>query len=229
MKKEESLNIKSELLIENFETIYPTYLDFKELVADFNSKLDTDNEIDSETFFYSLYDVALKQWKHIYPKFVLYPIKNEITETFIKAQKADFKLINPSKFKEKIYCVHYYILQYFSIGIMPYHEYDSFPDLGLKTANSGNLNLLLYNLFDELWSELKIDSLIDDELFDDRSEFYDVEVRLLSDFISKCWIDAKSFTKINAIGILVESTSVGETYSLDENKVLINYDDNPIY
>ena len=112
---------------------------------------------------------------------------------------------------------------------MPYHEYDSFPDLGLKTANSGNLNLLLYNLFDELWSELKIDSLIDDELFDDRSEFYDVEVRLLSDFLSKCWIDAKSFTKINAIGILVESTSVGETYSLDENKVLINYDDNPIY
>ena len=104
---------------------------------------------------------------------------------------------------------------------------------GKKAADSlkliDNLKPIFISFLDQTIQYQKIDSLIDDELFDDRSEFYDVEVRLLSDFISKCWIEAKSFTKINAIGILVESTSVGETYSLDENKVLINYDDNPIY
>lgn len=229
MEKEENPSIKSELINNNLETIYPAYLDFKKLVNDYNLKLDTDEEIDSETFFYSLYNVSLNHWKKIYQNFVLNPIKDEITEVFVKAQKTEFKLKESSKYKEKIYLIHYYVLQYFSIGIMPYHEHESFPDLGLKTADSGNLNLLLYNLFDELWYELKIDSLIDYELFDDRTEFYDLEVKFLSEFLSRCWIQAKSITNINAIGILVESTAVGVTYSLDENKVLKDYDNNPIY
>ncbi|WP_289043517.1 hypothetical protein [uncultured Olleya sp.] len=229
MEKEENYNFESKLLNDNLEIIYPAYLSLKELITDYNLKLDTDDEIDSQTFFYSLYDVTLKHWNNIYPKFVLNPIKDEITQAFIKALKTDFKLKNPSKFKEKIYFVHYYILQYFSIGIMPYHEHDSFPDLGLKTADSGDLNLLLYDLFNELWDELKIDSLIDDELFDDRTEFYDSEVNYLSEFLSSCWIEAKSNTNIKAIGILGESTAVGETYSLDDNRVLKDNDDNPIY
>ncbi|MCF2875925.1 MULTISPECIES: hypothetical protein [unclassified Tenacibaculum] len=229
MKKEKSFNIKSELLNDNLETIYPVYLNFKELVTDYNLNLDTDDEFDIQILFESLYLNALYYWEEIYPKFVLDPIKKEITEAFIEAQKTNFKLKEHSKFEEKIYLIHYYILQYFSIGIKPYHEHESFPNLGLKTANSGNLNLLLYNLFTELWHELKIDSLIDYELFDERSEFYNIEVKLLSDFLSKCWNEAKLKTNVKSIGILVESTAVGQTYSLDENRVLKDYDDNPMY
>ncbi|GGG07541.1 hypothetical protein GCM10011344_05100 [Dokdonia pacifica] len=229
MQKEEKFDLKSELLNNHLETIYPTYLSFKKLVNDYNLKLDTDHEIYTDTLYDSLYDITLNEWRKVYHKFVLDPIKEEITEVFKKALKIDYKLKKPSKFKEKIYCVHYYILQYFSIGILPYHEHDYFPDLGLKTTDSGNLNLLLYKLFNELWYELKIDTLIDDDLFDDRTEFYDLEVKFLSEFLSKCWKEAKSFTNSKAIGILVESTAVGETYSLDENKVLKDYDNNPIY
>ncbi|MDT0557226.1 hypothetical protein RM697_01115 [Ichthyenterobacterium sp. W332] len=229
MEKSENFKFKSELLNNNFDVIYPTYLSYKGLITDYNLKLETEDEIDSRTFFYSLYDVTLKHWNNVYPKFVLTPIKDDIIEAFVKALKTDFKLKKPSKFNEKIYFVYYYILQYFSIGIKPYHEYESFPNLGLKTADSGDLNLLLYDLFEELWDELDIESLIDDELFDDRTEFYNSEVQFLSEFLSRCWNEAKTLTTIKAIGILGEATAVGETYSLDDNKVLEDHDDNPIY
>jgi hypothetical protein len=229
MTKEEHFNFESELLNEHLEIIYPVYLNFKALADDYNLNVDTDNEFDLETLSEPLYLNALYYWEKIYPQFVLNPIKEKITEVFIEAQKTNFELKSPSQFEEKIYLIHYYILQYFSIGIKPYHEHESFPNLGLKTADSGNLNLLLYNLFEELWYELKIDILTDEELFDDCSEFYDLEVKLLSDFLSKCWNDAKLKTKVKSVGILVESTAVGPTYSLDENKVLEDYDSNPIY
>ena len=80
MKKEKSFNIKSELLNDNLETIYPVYLNFKELVTDYNLNLDTDDEFDIQILFESLYLNALYYWEEIYPKFVLDPIKKEITE-----------------------------------------------------------------------------------------------------------------------------------------------------
>lgn len=229
MENKKNINLESELLNDNLEIIYPLYLSFQELITEYNTKLDTDDEIDSEVFFYALYDNAIQHWKKIYSKFALDPIKDEITNIFIKALKTDYKLKVPSKFEEKIYTIHYYILQYFSIGIMPYYEHDDFPNLSLNTDNSEDLNLLLYELFEDLWCELEIDTLIDDELFDDRSEFYNIEVKLLSDVLSKCWNEAKSLTNIKAKGILVEATAVGETYSLDDNTVLKDFDPNEMF
>ena len=65
MKKEKSFNIKSELLNDNLETIYPVYLNFKELVTDYNLNLDTDDEFDIQILFESLYLNALYYWEEI--------------------------------------------------------------------------------------------------------------------------------------------------------------------
>ena len=204
----ENFEIKSSLLREKWDSINTIYYSLKEELSKNKSGIEFDE----------LYDFLLEEWRNIYPSFVLHPIKEKVLNLFFQAQTTDFKLKTPTKDKTKVYSVHYYLLQYFSIGIIPHHDYENFPDIGLSSSESGNPNLILYDIFEEICSELGLDSITEDDLFYDSSEFYQVEVALLSDFLSKCWNETKSKTKLNVKGILFESTGAGIDYNLDENK-----------
>ncbi|GFD73600.1 hypothetical protein KUL113_30200 [Tenacibaculum sp. KUL113] len=204
----ENFEIKSNLLREKWDSINTVYYSLKEELSKHKSAIEFDQ----------LYDFLLEEWRKIYPSFVLYPIKEKILNLFFQAQTTDFELKTPTKDKTKVYSVHYYLLQYFSIGIIPHHGYESFPDIRLKSSESGDPNLTLYEIFEEICSELGLDSITEDDLFYDSSEFYQIEVELLSDFLSKCWNETKSKTKLNVKGILFESTGADIDYNLDENK-----------
>ncbi|CAM1349454.1 MULTISPECIES: hypothetical protein [Tenacibaculum] len=204
----ENFEIKSNLLREKWDSINTVYYSLKEELSKNKSGIEFDQ----------LYDFLLEEWRNIYPSFVLHPIKEKILNLFFQAQTTDFKLKTPTRDKTKVYSVHYYLLQYFSIGIIPHHDYESFPDIRLKSSESGDPNLILYEIFEEICSELGLDSITEDDLFYDSSEFYQIEVELLSDFLSKCWNETKSKTKLNVKGILFESTGADTDYNLDKNK-----------
>ena len=204
----ENFEIKSNLLREKWDSINTIYYSLKEELSKNKSGIEFDQ----------LYDFLLEEWRNIYPSFVLHPIKEKILNLFFQAQTTDFKLKTPTRDKTKVYSVHYYLLQYFSIGIIPHHDYESFPDIRLKSSESGDPNLILYEIFEEICSELGLDSITEDDLFYDSSEFYQIEVELLSDFLSKCWNETKSKTKLNVKGILFESTGADTDYNLDKNK-----------
>jgi hypothetical protein len=79
-----------------------------------------------------------------------------------------------------------------------------------------DLNIELYDLIEELWEELELTELSEEEIFDDKSEFYDQEFTFLLDFLSELWNEAKAITKVNATAILTEGTSIGSDYRLDD-------------
>lgn len=218
MYKIQGFNVKSELLRKHWELINVTYGSLAEKIKE----SETDDEFDyGMTLFEQCYDVIYDQWREIYAQFVLYPIKDKILALFLEAQTTDLKLKTPSKSTTKVYSVYYYVLQYFAVGIQPYHAYEEFPDLSLdRPDESIDLNLLLYSIFETIWYELKLDDITEEDIFDDKHEFYDLEVKLLSDFLSKCWNETKTKTNADVIGILDEATACGDTYSLDENRVL---------
>lgn len=199
--------LKSELLKEHWDSIATVYHSLKKELASNSFEIDFDE----------LYDFLLEEWERIYTSFVLSPFRKEIISLFSKAQTTDFKLKTPSKNKTKVYAVHYYVLQYFSIGIAPYHSYEDFPDLCLNSSASNDPNLVLYDIFEEICSELDLDSVTEDELFYDRSEFYQIEITLLRNFLSECWNEAKAITKSDVRGILFEATGADIDYNLDDN------------
>lgn len=217
-------NIESELLQEHWETINIAYGSIVKIVKEEEANED---ELDfEENLFNRLYDIIFSQFREIYPAFVLDPIKDEVLTLFEKAQTTDLNLKNPSKSTTKVYSVYYYVLQYFTIGIQPYYDYEKFPDLSLdRPDNSADLNLLLYELFEEIWEELALEDITGEEIFDDKTEFYDLEVAYLSEFLSNCWNEIKAKTNAKVVGILDEATACGETFSLDENRTLKDADE----
>jgi len=219
MYKIEDFDVKSELLRKHWKFINVTYGSLVKIVKENESKTDTDTDISFRfemTLFDQFYDIIYDQFREIYQKFVLHPIRDEVLTIFHKAQTSDLKLKTPSNNNTKVYSVYYYLYQYFSVQIEAYHECEEYVHFELDDAD--DLNLLLYELFETIWHELNLGTKTEEELFDDKSEFYDLEVKFLSEFLSKCWNETKAKTKINAIGILTEATSIGTTYSLDENK-----------
>ncbi|WP_298424226.1 hypothetical protein [uncultured Kordia sp.] len=225
MYRIQDFDVKSELLQKHWELINVAYGSLVKKLKE--NENDTEDEFGfGITLFDQCYDIIFSQWREIYPKFVLHPIRDEVLALFLEAQTTDLKLKKPSKNTTKVYSVYYYVLQYFAIGIQPYHDYDEFPDLSLdRSDKSDDLNLLLYNIFETIWYELKLDDKTEEDIFDDKSEFYDLEVDFLSDFLSKCWNETKAKTNTNVIGILDEATACGITYSLDENKPLKDSDE----
>ncbi len=202
----ENFEIKSNLLREKWDSINTVYYSLKEELSKYESGIEFDE----------LYDFLLEEWRSIYSSFVLYPLKEKILELFLQAQKISSKLEHSAKEESKIYSVHFYLYQYFHIGIIPP---DHSPDLSLDTANIGNPNKILYRVFEEICSELELDHITKSDLFDeDFEDFYEVEVELLRFFLSECWNEVKSQTKLNVKGILFESTGADIDYNLDENK-----------
>lgn len=104
--------------------------------------------------------------------------------------------------------------------MQPFHAHKAFPDISTNHDKIGSINIDLYSLFGELWDEFELEDETRDGLFYDRSEFYDVEEKYLQTFLSECWIEAKKQTQVKALGILDEATACGETFCLDENKLL---------
>lgn len=223
MYKIEDFDIKSELIRKHWEFVNVVYGSLVETLKE--DELETEKSILRVTLFDKLYDVMLYQWGKIYPKFVLHPKKDEILTLFHTAQTSDLYLKKSSKSATKIYSVHYYVLQYFSLIVEPYqeHDFNKFPDLRLK--ETGDLNRLLHIIFDTIWYELELEDKTGEEIFYDDSEFYDTEVELLADFLSKCWNETKSKTKIDCIAVLSESTAADGICLLDENKQLEDFDE----
>lgn len=202
--------IESELLKKHWNSVHEIYYLLNEKV----------NNNQNEIEFDELYDFLLIQWKKIYPSFVFSPIRNRVLNLFLKAQKADFKLKSSTNSNTKTYGVYYYLLQYFSLGVIPYEEYEDFPKIRLLSSETGSLNLILYDLFEEICLELGLESITNGELFDEREEFYQIELDLLSSFLSECWNEIKSQTNLNVKAVLFEATGGDAEYDLD-NKIKI--------
>ena len=71
----------------------------------------------------------------------------------------------------------------------------------------------------------KLLRMLHDVLGFDLSEFYDAELNLLHNYVSKCWNDVKIMTKSTVKAIMNESTGAGEIYYLDENRYLKDNDE----
>ncbi|EDP97067.1 hypothetical protein U8527_01955 [Kordia algicida OT-1] len=219
----EDFDVKSELIRKHWKFVNEVYGSLVEALKE--NELETEKSPLRVTLFDEIYDLMLFHWEKIYPEFVLHPKKDEILNMFHKAQTSDLHLNKPSKKTTKIYSVHYYVLQYFSLIIEPYHEYDfdKFGDLCLE--ETGDLNRLLHQIFDTIWYELKLTEKTGEDLFYDDSEFYDTEVALLTDFVSKCWNETKEKTKIDCVAVLSESTAADGICLLDEDKKLEDFDE----
>jgi hypothetical protein len=219
IKTDEQLDIKSELIKENLELIELTY---RKALKEHNTNKSKTIE-PSEWKNKNVFNILIEEFKRLYPIFVLEPIKNEVLNLFnqvldrhYEKEKSITKMLN-------VFHVSYYTVQYFRILIQPLQnrlieEYQQFPKLDIETNDE---NILLNDIFEEVWEEI-----IDDnnqpwtDIVDDL--FYDIEVNLLSEFLSKCWNETKAKTNSNAKAILSEMSGVGETYLLDENRVLEN-------
>lgn len=218
MKKYKELNIQSELLKNHWGLIGETYVIAKEKYKECYSENNTDENIWKYQKFFNF---LTEKWKSIYPEFVLLPIENQVFELFYKIQTKGFE--NEKNISEEIgkFSVYYYLCQYFYLFVIPSlrynYTYEDYPRFEIKTDNQ---NILLYEIFGELWNELNEDDEFGD--FDelDLEEFNDIEFRLLSSFLTKCWNDTKAKTGTKVIATLSEATSVGENYFLDENRIL---------
>lgn len=213
-------NIKSELLKQHWELISDTFKKAQEKYNECAKK----NENDYEIRFKELIDYLTQEWEIIYPKFVLLPYKKEILNLFYKTQTNQFE--KEKNIAEKIskFNVFYYLCQYCYIFIIPNTEsdfkYEDYPRFEISTDDP---NLLLYEIFNELWSELNkenLDSEFEELEYSELGKFYKIEFNLLCSFLSKCWNETKIQTGSNVIATLSESTGVGEHYFLDQNRVL---------
>ncbi|MGG5507671.1 MULTISPECIES: hypothetical protein [unclassified Myroides] len=218
MNKHEELNIQSELLKKHWDLIGETYVVAKE-----KYKVCFSNNTDEMNWKYQkIFDFLVEKWKDIYPKFVLIPIENQVFEMFYKIQTKGFeKEKNISEEIDK-FSVYYYLCQYFYLFVIPSlrdnYTYEDYPRFEIKTDNQ---NLLLREIFSELWYELTGNDEEFEEFDDlDLEEFNDIEFFLLSSFLTKCWNETKTKTGTKVIAILSEATNVGENYFLDENRVL---------
>ena len=213
--------VKSKLLKENWHFIEDVYIKLKNKSSKTQKGILSFFKSDQEDLsFKEVYDVLLNEWKIVYPKFVLEPIREDVLELFFKAQNTDFTQNNELDVKQRSYYVHYYLCQYFSLGIIPNGESNNFPDMSLNTSNYEDKNLELYEVFEAIYTELNFDSLTEEELFDDNSEFYQAEVVMLRSFLSECWNETKLKTNLDVKGVLIESTGADDAYSLDDNLLL---------
>ncbi len=217
MKKHEEFNIKSELLKNHWDLIGETYAIAKEKYKNCYSE----NNLDEDVWKYKkVLDSLTKEWKSIYPKFVLQPIENKVFDLFYTIQTKGFEKEKNIAEEIKTFSVYYYLSQYFYIFVVPSlrnnYIYEDYPRFEIKTEDP---NLLLYEIFGELWNELNEND--DDEFGEfDLEEFYDIEFRSLSLFLSKCWNETKAKTGSKTIATLSDSTGAGENYFLNENRVL---------
>jgi len=91
----------------------------------------------------------------------------------------------------------------------------NFQDFEVKTKDE---NLILYNIFRELWFELFPNF--------DENNYYNLvrrnlkEYDMLYSFLSKCWLNSKRHTNSNVIATLSEATGCDNTLYLDGSKKL---------
>jgi hypothetical protein len=205
---------ESETLNENWELLKPFYDSLKEVLDDHDFEEDDDYGM---SLYELLLDRVFHEWEQIYPKYVLEPAREGILKIFKEALLREFT----TQPKVKEYLVIYYTAQYFFVGIQPFHDEEKHFRLDLKMPESKeDLNIELYDLIEELWEELDLTELSEEEIYEDKSDFYDREVAFLLDFLSEIWNEAKASTKINATAILSEGTSIGRDYSLDDKSVV---------
>jgi hypothetical protein len=206
---------ESEVLNENWELLKPFYDSLKEILDDHDPEEEEESSF-GWSLFDSLYDRVYHEWQQIYVKVVLEPVRERILEIFKEALLKEFK--TQPKIKE--YYVLYYVLQYFFVGIQPKDENEEHFRIDLESSESKNMNRHLYFLIDVLWEELELTELSGEQIFYDSSEFYDLEVEYLLDFLSELWNEAKAITKVNATAILTEATAAGSDYRLDDKSVI---------
>ena len=218
--KYEELNIQSEILKNHWNLIGETYVIAKEKYKECYSENNTDENIWK---YQKVFSFLTEKWKSIYPEFVLLPIENQVFELFYKIQTKGFEKEKYISEAIEKFNVYYYLSQYFYLFVIPSlrdnYKYEDYPRFEIKTDDQ---NLLLYEIFGELWNELNEDA--DDEFGDfdelDLEEFNDIEFRSLGLFLSECWNKTKLKTGSKVIATLSEATSVGENYYLDENRIL---------
>ena len=220
MKNHEKYNIQSEILKNHWDIIGDTYVKAKEKYEE----CFLENNDDEDYWKYGkVFELLIEEWKIIYPKFVLFPLENKILDLFYTIQTKGFE--NEKNIKEEInkFTVFYYLTQYLYIFVIPSNRnnfsYEEQPRFEIKTDDP---NLLLREIFEEIWDEI---NLKDDEEFGtfdelDLGEFYNIEFNSLNVFLSKCWNNTKAKTNTKVIAILSESTGAGESYFLDENRIL---------
>ena len=150
MENKEALHIQSEAIRSNWEIIKPVYFTLRDAFVKEKSKGTPLGEDEYDLFYEILFD----EWKRIYLDVVLNPLRNTITDLFKQALTTEFTLKDTSKVTSvKVYSVFYYILQYFSIGMEPYHEFEGFRRIKTNLKEVGNINRNLYFLFEDLWEE----------------------------------------------------------------------------
>lgn len=205
-----NFNVKSELIKKHWKHVNELYVSYKELLETYDE--------DEELPYDELYDIGFEHWKEQYFGFVLEPIRDKVLDFFYKAQITDFKSAGTVKRKEKTYLIFYYLYQYFSLGIKAYHEDEEFEEIRLDV--SMDLNMDLYRVFEEVWEEFGLGTKLDAELFEEKEEFYAIEVEMLKPFLSECWNAAKLKSSKKVKGILLEATGGDIGHSLDNNQKL---------
>ncbi|WP_196887463.1 hypothetical protein [Aureivirga sp. CE67] len=199
----EKTEIKSDLLKEHWENASEIYYFLEKELKD----------LDYEEDYEKLDEIIFEAWEKFYSDFVLNPIKEDVLKMFHHAQTSDFESKSSMEGETKIYSVYYYLAQYFSIGIATYDQSEDFPSFEFN-----DLNMTLYYIFEEIVEELNLEGFTEEDLFEEKCDYYDLEVELLSEFLSECWNEVKTQTKQNVKAFLSEATGCGGEYSLDENR-----------
>jgi hypothetical protein len=209
---------KSQLLNEYWDLIAQTYISAKEKYKVCYSQ---NNLNEDEWKYQNLFDFLTEEWKRIYPNFVLVPIEKRVLDLFYAIQTKEFEKQKNISQEINKYTVYYYLSQYFYLFVTPtlrdQYNFEDQPRFEIKTDDE---NILLLEIFEEIWNELNDK---DDDEFGDFDEldlegFYEFEFNALGAFLSKCWNKTKEETNTKVIATLVESTGAGENYFLDENR-----------
>ena len=197
-------NIKSEILKQNWQTVQPIYLNLLSV------KEKTNNE---QIRLNSTSKAIAKEWNNIYPQFVLKPYEESVNKLFLTLQTNGYEKEKDIKSKISVFDVYYYTAQYFYLFVLPNEceeLHNEFPRFEIKTNDE---NLMLYNIFREIWFELYPNF--------DENEYYNLvrrnlqEYEMLYDFLSRCWLNSQKLTKSNVIATLSEATGCGSTVYLD--------------
>ncbi|WP_179006563.1 hypothetical protein [Winogradskyella forsetii] len=210
-------DIQSQLIKNNWQLINSTYEKAYQINSEMKSRTTEIGRWKNET----LYKFLEEEYKRHYPVFVLEPIKNDISNLFKKVHNQEFESQMSITDKISLFSVYYYISQYFRILIEPNQNlrserYSDFPEMEIETDDE---NIKLKDIFKELWEEIINDN--NESWIDVGSEeFYQIEVKMLSGFLSNQWNKAKAENNSNLKAILFEMSDVGERYLLDENRIL---------
>ncbi len=214
------MNIESEILKNEWHLIGNIFEKAQEKYNCCSEK----NATDEFEKYEEVIEFLIQEYEKIYPKFVLEPYKENVINLFNSIQTKEFEKQKNISNEITKFQVFYYLCQYFYIFVLPILEenieYEDQPRFEINTKDE---NIKLFKIFNEIWWELnKENESSEFELLEDFEllEFYEIQVKLLTEFLSECWLKTKEETNSNVIAIMSESTGVGKNYLLDEKRVL---------